>query len=72
VWERAVSARTFAGWCEVSAKTVVRALNRGELRKVMLFGEWRIPVSEYARMMGLPAGGVPGRRVSFFAQGVVS
>jgi hypothetical protein len=72
VWERAVSARTFAGWCEVSARTVVRALNKGELRKVLLFNEWRIPVSEYARMMGLPAGGSSRGRLSFFAQGVVS
>jgi hypothetical protein len=61
-WDRAVSARTFADWCELkSSQTVVRAMKRGELRKVVLLGEWRIPVSEFLRLMSGP--------VSFFSRG---
>lgn len=52
-WDRLVSARTFASWCELKApSTVIKAMKRGEIAKVVVLGEWRIPVSEFLRITG--------------------
>lgn len=51
VWEHAVSAATFAGWCDLKqSRTVLRAVARGEIRSVRILGELRIPACEFFRL----------------------
>lgn len=70
--EPAVSARTFAGWLDVSERVVSDACRSGALRSVMLpsalTGKRRIPQSELYRVLHTSTD--KPRRRSFFAKGV--